>query len=83
MGETYKKEKSLPNWVNLSKYRNAVKEIEDEKAHKAEKIQELKDTIAELKDCKTKLKAAWRTDLLKEIDNDIAITQKALDEIEK
>ena len=88
--EVNKKEKRLPNWVNLSKYRNVIKEIEYEKAHKAEKIQELKDTLAELKNYEETLKSheetlklTWREDLLKEIKKDIAATQKALDEIEK
>ena len=73
----------LPNWVNLSKYRNAIQDIEDKKAYKAEKLQKLKDTLAELKDYKKKLKDAWRDDLLKEIDNDIATTQKEIDSLEK
>ncbi len=73
----------LPNWVNLSKYRNAIQDIEDKKAYKAEKLQKLKDTLSELKDYKKKLKDAWRDDLLKEIDNDIATTQKEIDSLEK
>jgi cytochrome c peroxidase len=43
----------------------------------------LKDTLAKLKDYKKKFKAEWRDDMVEKIDNDIATTQKALDEIEK
>ena len=78
IAEPEEEQQYLPNWVNLSKYRNAIQDIEDKKAYKAEKLQKLKDTLAELKDCKKKLKDAWRDDLVKEIDNEIATTLKEI-----
>ena len=45
--------------------------------------QELKDTLAKLKDYKKRFKAEGRDDMVEEIDKDIAATQKELDEIEK
>ena len=75
--------KHLPNWINLDRYEDELQKIEYKKAHKAEKVQELKDTLAKLKDYKKKFKAEGRDDIIEEIDKDIATTQKALDEIEK
>ena len=75
--------KHLTNKVNLDEYENELQRIEYNKAHKAEEVQELKDTLAKLKDYKKKFKAEWRDDMVEKIDNDIATTQKALDEIEK
>ena len=75
--------KSLPNWVNLDEYEDELQRIEYSKAHKAEKLQELKDTLAKLKDYKKRFKAEWRDDMVEKIDKDIDSTQKALDEIEK
>ena len=75
--------KSLPNWVNLDEYEDELQKIEYSKAHKAEKLQELKDTLAKLKDYKKRFKAEWRDDMVEKIDKDIDATQKALDEIEK
>jgi hypothetical protein len=73
----------LPNWVNLNKYEDELQKIEYKKAHKAEKLQELKDTLAKLKEYKKRFKAEGRDDMVEEIDKDIAATQKELDEIEK
>ena len=75
--------KCLPNWVNLDEYENELQKIEYNKAHKAEEVQKLKDTLSKLKDYKKRFKAEWRDDMVEKIDNDIATTQKALDEIEK
>jgi len=75
--------KHLPNWINLDRYEDELQKIEYKKAHKAEKIQELKDTLAKLKDYKKKFKAEGRDDIIEEIDKDIASVQKELDEVEK
>ena len=75
--------KSLPNWVNLDEYEDELQKIEYSKAHKAEKLQELKDTLAKLKDYKKRFKAEWRDDMVEKIDKDIDSTQKAHNEIEK
>ena len=57
--------------------------MEYEEAHKAEKIQGLKDSIAKLEDYKKKFKAKGRDDMVKKIDKDIASTKKELDTLEK
>lgn len=75
--------KHLPNWVNLNRYEDELQKIEYKKAHKAEKLQELKDTLAKLKEYKKKFKAEGRDDMVEEIDKDIDSIQKELDEIEK
>jgi hypothetical protein len=75
--------KHLTSKVNLDEYENELQKIEYSKAHKAEQIQELKDTLAKLKEYKKKFKAEWRDDMVERIDNDITATQKALEEIEK
>jgi len=75
--------KHLPNWVNLDKYEDELQKIEYKKAHRAEKLQELKDTLAKLKDYKKRFKAEGRNDMIEEIDKDIDSVQKELDEIEK
>ena len=75
--------KYLPNWVNHDKYEDELQKIEYKKAHKAEKLQELKDTLAKLKEYKKKFKAEGRDDMIEEIDKDIDSIQKELDEIEK
>ena len=75
--------KYLPNWVNLDKYEDELQKIEYKKAHKAEKLQELKDTLAKLKEYKKKFKAEGRDDMIEEIDKDIDSVQKELDELEK
>ena len=75
--------KSLPNWINLDEYEDELQKIEYSKAHKAEKLQELKDTLAKLKDYKKRFKAEGRDDMVEKIDKDIDSTQKALNEIEK
>ena len=58
-------------------------DYEYKKAHKAEKLQELKDTLAKLKDYKKRFKAEGRDDMVEEIDKDIVATQKELDELDK
>lgn len=75
--------KKLSNWVDLDIYENELQKIEYSKAHKAEKIQELKDTLSKLKDYKKRFKSEWRDDLVEKIEEDISITQKNLDELEK
>jgi hypothetical protein len=57
--------------------------MEYEETHKAEKIQELKNSLAKLEDYKKKFKAKGRDDMVKKIDKDIANTKKELDAIEK
>ena len=74
---------SLPNWINLDEYENELQKIEYNKAHKAEEIQELKDTLAKLKDYKKSFKAEWRDDMIEKLDKDIATVQEKLDALEK
>lgn len=74
---------SLPNWINLDEYENELQKIEYNKAHKAEEIQELKDTLAKLKDYKKRFKAEWRDDMIEKLDKDIATVQEKLDSLEK
>ena len=74
---------SLPNWINLDEYENELQKIEYNKAHKAEEIQELKDTLTKLKDYKKRFKAEWRDDMIEKIDKDIATVQEKLDSLEK
>ena len=83
MPEPEEQQKSLPNWVNFDEYEAELQKMEYEEAHKAEKIQGLKDSIAKLEDYKKKLKAKWRDDMVKKIDKDIASTKKELDALEK
>jgi hypothetical protein len=55
--ESQEPQKSLPNGINLSEYEDELQKIEYKKAHKAEEINELKDTLAKLKDYKKRFKA--------------------------
>ena len=74
---------SLPDGINLDEYENELQKIEYNKAHKVEEIQELKDTLAKLKDYKKRFKAEWRDDMIEKIDKDIATVQEKLDSLEK
>lgn len=74
---------SLPDGINLDEYENELQKIEYNKAHKAEEIQELKDTLAKLKDYKKRFKAEWRDDMIEKIDKNIATVQEKLDSLEK
>ena len=74
---------SLPDGINLDEYENELQKMEYEEAHKAEKIQGLKDSIAKLEDYKKKFKAKGRDDMVKKIDKDITTTKKELDDLEK
>ena len=75
--------KSLPNWTNFDEYEAELQKMEYEEAHKSEKIQELKDSLAKLEDYKKKFKEKGRDDMIKKIDKDIAATKKELDALEK
>jgi hypothetical protein len=81
--EPQQEQKSLPNWINLDEYEQELQKIEYNKAHKAEEIQELKDTLTKLKDYKKRFKAEWRDDMIEKIDKDIATVQEKLDSLEK
>ena len=83
MPEPEEQQKSLPNWVNFDEYEAELQKMEYEEAHKAEKIQGLKDSIAKLEDYKKKFKARGRDDMVKKIDKDIASTKKELSALEK
>jgi hypothetical protein len=50
-------QRSLPNGINLDEYEDELQKIEYKKTHKAEEIQQLKDTLAKLKDYKKRFKA--------------------------
>ena len=75
--------KSLPNWTNFDEYEAELQKMEYEEAHKSEKVQELKNSLAKLEDYKKKFKAKGRDDMVKKIDKDIAATKKELDALEK
>ena len=81
--EPQQEQKSLPAWINLDEYEQELQKIEYNKAHKAEEIQELKDTLTKLKDYKKRFKAEWRDDMIEKIDKDIATVQEKLDSLEK
>ena len=83
MSEPEEQQKSLPNWVNFDEYEAELQKMEYEEAHKTEKIQWLKTSIAKLEDFKKKFKAKGRDDMIKKIDKDIASTKKELSELEK
>ena len=83
MPESEENQRKLPSVVNLDEYEDELQKIEYKKAHKAEEIQQLKDTLAKLKDYKKRFKAEWRDDLVEKIDKDIATVQKSLDKMEK
>lgn len=81
--EPQQEQKSLPDWINLDEYEQELQKIEYNKAHKAEEIQELKDTLSKLKDYKKRFKAEWRDDMIEKIDKDISTVQEKLDSLEK
>ena len=81
--EPQQEKKSLPDWINLDEYEQELQKIEYNKAHKAEEIQELKDTLTKLKDYKKRFKAEWRDDMIEKIDKDISTVQEKLDSLEK
>ena len=81
--EPQQEQKSLPDGINLDEYENELQKIEYNKAHKAEEIQELKDTLTKLKDYKKRFKAEWRDDMIEKIDKDISTVQEKLDSLEK
>ena len=81
--EPQQEQKSLPDWINLDEYEQELQKIEYDKAHKAEEIQELKDTLTKLKDYKKRFKAEWRDDMIEKIDKDISTVQEKLDSLEK
>ena len=81
--ESPESQQFLPSGVNLDAYEDELQKIEYSKAHKAEKLQSLKDTLSKLKDYKKKFKAEWRDDMIEKIDADIASTQEALDILDK
>ena len=81
--EPQQEQKSLPDWINLDEYEQELQKIEYDKAHKAEEIQELKDTLTKLKDYKKRFKAEWRDDMIEKIDKDIATVQEKLNSLEK
>jgi hypothetical protein len=56
MPEPNSEQRSLPNGINLDEYEDELQKIEYKKAHKAEEIQQLKDTLAKLKDYKKRFK---------------------------
>ena len=81
--EPQQEQKSLPYWINLDEYEQELQKIEYNKAHKAEEIQELKDTLTKLKDYKKRFKAEWRDDMIEKLDKDISTVQEKLDSLEK
>ena len=83
MPEPEEEHKSLPNGINLDEYEDELQKMEYEEAHKSEKVQELKNSLAKLEDYKNNFKAKGRDDMVKNIDKDIAATKKELDALEK
>lgn len=78
MPEPEEEQKSLPGWINFDEYESELQKMEYEEAHKAEKIQGLKNNIVKLEDYKKKFKAKWRDDMVKKINKDIDHAQKEL-----
>ena len=76
-------EKALPNGVDLSVYEDELQKMEYEEAHKNEKLQWLKNSLAKLKEFKKKFEDKWRDDMVKKIKKDIDATQKEIDSLEK
>ena len=81
--EPQQEKMSLPDGINLDEYEDELQKIEYNKAHKAEEIQGLKDTLAKLKDYKKRFKSEWRDDMIEKLDKDIATVQGKLDSLEK
>ena len=81
--ESFEERKSLPDGIDLDAYEDELQKIEYKKAHKAEEIETLKDTLNKLKDYKKRFKAEGRDDMVEKIDKDIATTQEKLDALEK
>ena len=79
--EPEEEQKSLPGWINFDEYEAELQKMEYEEAHKAEKIQGLKNNIVKLEDYKKKFKAKWRDDMVKKINKDIDHAQKELDSL--
>lgn len=83
MPEPEEEQKSLPNGVDLSIYEDELQKMEYEEAHKNEKIQWLKNSLAKLKEFKKKFEDKGRDDMVKKIKKDIEATQKEIDSLEK
>ena len=81
MPEPEEEQKSLPGWINFDEYEAELQKMEYEEAHKAEKIQGLKNNIVKLEDYKKKFKAKGRDDMVKKINKDIDHAQKELDSL--
>ena len=83
MIEPEEEQQYLPNWVNLNEYEKELQNMEYEEAHKNERLQWLKNTLAKLNEYLKKFKDKWRDDMLKKIKKDIESTQKEIDSLEK
>ena len=83
MPEPEEEPQHLPNWVNLDEYEKELQNMEYEEAHKNERLQWLKNTLAKLNEYLKKFKDKWRDDMLKKIKKDIETTQKEIDALEK
>ena len=74
MIEPEEEQQYLPNWVNLNEYEKELQNMEYEEAHKNERLQWLKNTLAKLNEYLKKFKDKWRDDMLKKIKKDIEST---------
>ena len=83
IAEPEEEQQYLPNWVNLDEYEKEIQNMEYEEAHKNEKLQWLKNTLAKLNEYLKKFKDKWRDDMIKKIKKDIESTQKEIDTLEK
>ena len=83
IAEPEEEQQYLPNWVNLDEYEKEIQNMEYEEAHKNEKLQWLKNTLAKLNEYLKKFKDKWRDDMIKKIKKDIESTQKEIDSLEK
>lgn len=83
IAEPEEEQQYLPNWVNLNEYEKEIQNMEYEEAHKNEKLQWLKNTLAKLNEYLKKFKDKWRDDMIKKIKKDIESTQKEIDSLEK
>ncbi len=75
---------SLPDvsWVDLSKYEQALQEIEYQKTHKEEHIKSLKSTLKQLKEYKKKFQEENKDDLVNQVEEDIKKVEDQLKQLQ-
>lgn len=64
--------------VDLSKYEQELRKIENDKKAKEAKKNQLESTLSKLREYRKKFKEEWKDDLVKNIDSDISKVQEEL-----